>query len=512
MLEFVLQARLMHYFRRISERVRCVAGKTVAGTTAALVAALLSSACSAQDQQMARPVTPSQVVIQKIDSLMQLRQFDESIRYLNGMAAANPNMRLLHLNLGYAYGNKGDHETAISHFKRELERDPNSWQAVSLLGQAYENKGDFEQAREYFGSWKEMQPEHWQSHYHEGKVCLELGYTECARESFDAGLALNPQSADLLVGKGRMQMIENDLEGARKTLSHAFMLDASNADANYNLGQVLIRLGEVEQGRRVLDQFRQLSEKEDELDFLRQSRDVSGGGAENTFAVGEALLNQGRFDEALREYRNAAEVDSTFWPAHHRIAYVLTRKGQYDDAVKALQKANRLVPESFDVRYDLAKNHALLRRPDQAKQWLASAQKIRPLDAGESRFIAELFVRTGITENGIQILSGWLEDNPDDHESHFVMGLLLHLTRDVAGAGGHYTRAILLSPSTPHYRVVHSMALAALGRRNAAEDTLKSIPEDALQRNYAKYRSLEGAEAVAQIASESLGIALSDSS
>ncbi len=479
---------------------------------AVLVAAMLSSACRAQNQQTVTPVNPSGVVVQKIDSLMQLRQFDEAIRYLTAMAAANPNMRLLHLNLGYAYGNKGDHEAAISNFRKELERDPNSWQAVSLLGQAYENKGDLEQAREYFGAWREMQPERWEAHYHEGKACLELGYTECAKEAFEAGLALNPQSDDLLVGRGRVQMIEDDLIGARKTFSQAFMMNASNADANYNLGQVLIRLGEVEQGKRVLEQFRELSEQEDELDYLRQSRDVAGAGAENTFAVGEALLNQGKYDEAMQEYRNAVAVDSTFWPAHHRLAFVMTRKGQYDEALESLHRAQRLAPEIFNVRFDLAKNYALLRQGEEARQWLESAQQVRPLNAGESRFIAELFVRTGISEYGLQVLSGWLEENPDDHESHFVMGLLRHLTGDVAGAGGYYTRAILLSPATQHYRVVHSMALAALGKKNAAEDALKVIPEDALRRNFAKYRSLAGADALSQIASESLGIVLLGSS
>ncbi|MBT8400132.1 MAG: tetratricopeptide repeat protein [Rhodothermia bacterium] len=502
----------MRPVRSALKRLRPVLDGAVGLTAAVVAAALLSSACRAQDQQTIRAVNPSTVVVQKIDSLMQLRQFDESIRYLTAMAAANPNMRLLHLNLGYAYGNKGDHEAAITHFKKELERDPNSWQAVSLLGQAYEAKGDLEQAREYFGTWREIQPERWESHYHEGKVCFELGHAKCADEAFEAGLALNPQSADLLVGKGRVQMAENDLEGARKTFSQAFMLDASNADANYNLGQVLIRLGDVEQGKRVLEQFRKLSEQEDELDYLRQSRDVAGAGAENTFAVGEALLNQGRYDEAMQEYQNAVAVDSTFWPAHHRIAFVMTRKGQYDKALRPLLAAQRLAPESFDVRYDLAKNYALLRQTEEAKQWLESALEVRSLDAAESRFIAELFVRTGITEYGMQVLSDWLEENPEDHESHFVMGLLLHLTSDVAGAGGHYTRAILLSPETQHYRVVHSMALAALGKKNAAEDALKAIPEDALQRHYAKYRSLTGAAALSQIASESLGINLAGSS
>ena len=53
----------------------------------------------------------------------------------------------------------------------------------------------------------------------------------------------------------------------------------------------------------------------------------------------EAFANQQRFDEALREYRNALQLDANFAQAHSGIGMVYWKMGRIDDAIDALQKA-----------------------------------------------------------------------------------------------------------------------------------------------------------------------------
>ncbi len=108
----------------------------------AIVLALLALTACAQNKT---PVPPPADVLDRISSLIEMRRFDDAID-LHDQAASHPNMLQLNLNLGFAYGNKGDHERAIEYFERVLELEPESGLAMSLLGQAHENLGRHEEA------------------------------------------------------------------------------------------------------------------------------------------------------------------------------------------------------------------------------------------------------------------------------------------------------------------------------------------------------------------------------
>lgn len=456
-----------------------------------IVLALVALSACAQDKT---PVPPPADVVDRINSLMEMRRFDDAIEYLHDQAASHPNMLQLNLNLGFAYGNKGDHERAIEYFERELELKPESWLAVSLLGQACENLGQHEEALRHFEAWKAIQPDRWEPYLRAGNTCLELGRTECAQESFDGGLRLSPQNSELLVGMGKVQLSTDDLAGARESFGRAILHDAYHVDAHYNLGQTLARMGQEEEARRVLEQFRHLSKQKEQMDFLQQSRDIEGSGAENAVALGDAFLQRGQLDQALREYKSAVNIDSTLWLGYHRVATIRTRQKQYSQALALLDRASRLNPATFEVPFDQSKNHALVGKISEAMHALDRAQSVRALTPREAQFISELFVRSGMVREGLAILSAEVKRNPADHESMFVMGLLLHLTDDVSEAEKRYRRATSLSDDNTAYKVAHAMSLLSLRRTAEAETLISEISEADLVGGFNKYKSLKGAE------------------
>jgi len=60
--------------------------------------------------------------------------------------------------LGVAYGQKGDTQKAISHFKKEIELAPKNAAGYYNLGIAYKNAGDQANSKINFDKAKELDP------------------------------------------------------------------------------------------------------------------------------------------------------------------------------------------------------------------------------------------------------------------------------------------------------------------------------------------------------------------
>ena len=66
--------------------------------------------------------------------------------------------------------------------------------------------------------------------------------------------------------------------------------------------------------------------------------------------VGRALESLGRSREALEQYRTAAKTDPNFWEAPYNAGRLLAAEGRYDEAVGALQESLQINPEFGPAR------------------------------------------------------------------------------------------------------------------------------------------------------------------
>ncbi|MCH7916272.1 MAG: tetratricopeptide repeat protein, partial [Deltaproteobacteria bacterium] len=71
------------------------------------------------------------------------------------------------------------------------------------------------------------------------------------------------------------------------------------------------------------------------------------------FAKGQAYLSEGDFDQALREYEAAVQLDPPNAYLRYRLAVLYLRKGDLNSALEEAEEASRLEPEELE-------NHQLL--------------------------------------------------------------------------------------------------------------------------------------------------------
>jgi cytochrome c-type biogenesis protein CcmH/NrfG len=75
--------------------------------------------------------------------------------------------------------------------------------------------------------------------------------------------------------------------------------------------------------------------------------------AEGHFRLGDALMGQGKFDEAVAAYRQAISIKPDFAKAYSNLGDALMGQGKFDEAIAAYRQA-------IGIRPDLAEAHSNL--------------------------------------------------------------------------------------------------------------------------------------------------------
>lgn len=92
---------------------------------------------------------------------------------------------------------------------------------------------------------------------------------------------------------------------------------------------------------------------------------------EAVFNLGDAMYKQGRYDEAAKQFEQAAKLlADTIQKAQsfHNLGNCSLEKQEYEEAVKAYKQALKLNPRDKDTKYNLAYANAKLKDNQQNKQ------------------------------------------------------------------------------------------------------------------------------------------------
>ena len=114
----------------------------------------------------------------------------------------------------------------------------------------------------------------------------------------------------------------------RTTYRQVLALAPSHADAHVNLGRLLHEAGELgRRGRTIAD----------------RAQATGPDDATATFNLAVAIEDQGRYDEALKQYERAVAIDGKNADAHYNAARLYEKTGEYTAAVRHLRAYRELV-------------------------------------------------------------------------------------------------------------------------------------------------------------------------
>jgi tetratricopeptide (TPR) repeat protein len=180
--------------------------------------------------------------------------------------------------------------------------------------------------------------------------------------------------------------------------------------------------------------------------------------------LGSALLDLGRVEEALTQYRKALEIRPDDAMAHHNLGAALSRLGRFDEATAHYRKALEIQPDSVEVHCDLGTALVRLGRFDEALTHYRQALEIRPSYAMGHNNLGNFWASRGRLDEALAQYRQALEIDADCVMARCNLANLLAGAGRLDEAVAQY-RQIL--ESQPDYAAAHTglgAALAGLGQ------------------------------------------------
>ena len=293
----------------------------------------------------------------------------QKVRYLRAALKLNPNYTLAMMQLGKAYYDTHEYESAALWFSRVPKDDPAAGEANFLLGMSEFYRGSFDRAFSAFSFLSTRLPL--------TEVYNNMGVAEARRgrrtnavEYFSKAVNADPSDADYHFNLGVALFKNGDSAGAARQLREELqqrpsdgeaksLLDMinrgvtpppANLPATASAGNALLPANQpripLERIKRNYNEasYRQLAMEIRNLTEARLSKTDNHTHSAYHVARGKELLAQNQPQQAETEFREAINTDSGNAAAHSQLAVLLEKKGDTANALSEAQTSVRLQP------------------------------------------------------------------------------------------------------------------------------------------------------------------------
>ena len=295
--------------------------------------------------QAARALRPDYVAVPVNlgNIFLELNRLDDASANFQTALAIDTNNPATHYGLGQVAMARRNYAEAVKHFEKTLAQVPAATRVHYSLAMAYRGLGDTEKARAHLsqqgsvgvrvsdplvdGLQELVQGE--RLFLTRGKLAFEAQRYADAAVEFRKAVAANPDSVTAHVNLGAALSQLGDLTGAAEQFAEAIRIEPGKANAHYNLAVILAR-----------------QDKHDEaMDHLRSALNVDPADIAARFLLAQELLKSERADEALAEYSRVVQADPNNETALLEHVKLLHRKGQFKQALDAIEKSHTQYPQ-----------------------------------------------------------------------------------------------------------------------------------------------------------------------
>jgi tetratricopeptide (TPR) repeat protein len=199
--------------------------------------------------------------------------------------------------------------------------------------------------------------------------------------------------------------------------------------------------------------------------------------------LGDALMGQGRFAEAIKHFQKVIEIKPGFAAAFNNLGTAFLNQGRLDEAAEYYHRALEIYPGFAEVHNNLG---LLLARQGRAAEAIEQYQKAIELNTNHAEFyinLGNLLAAQGRTAGANAQLHRAIELKPDFAEAYYNLGMAFGTLGQLDEAVGQYRKAIQLKPGYANAHGNLANVLVAQGRLDEAiteyQQTLALEPKSA---------------------------------
>ena len=205
--------------------------------------------------------------------------------------------------------------------------------------------------------------------------------------------------------------------------------------------------------------------------FFICSRDPTGyqpSASKWHYDLALALANEGKTEEAIKEYRAALAEDPEDFQSYNNLGALFVSLGRYTESIREYEEALRLEPGQPEILSNLGVAWFQLGKTDEAMDFFARAIAIDPECVQAYNNRASALEQLGRGEEAIADYRRVAAIRPDSDEAHYNLGLALGGKGAYVEAIAEYREANRIRSDNAYARNNLGNALAALGRTGEA--------------------------------------------
>jgi len=258
-------------------------------------------------------------------------------------------------------------DSAIEHFRRAIEIDPNFALAYSALGSCYVNRvlkglgqaGDHDKAKNAFRKALALDPRLLEARMHMVFIYLTGGQKQKARTEVDLLRDEYPNDPGVQFVRGVVARLDGNYDKALRSFDRMVRLNpGERVLASYNRARIFTYQREYEEALHELDQGAAI---EPDHPIIRVFR-------------ARVLYYKGEVDEAIKILQQVLHQHPQIDGVRPILAICLSAQGQHTKANEQLTPKVRQVAEAdYDISYWLASAYLLQGRQVEALRWLETA-------------------------------------------------------------------------------------------------------------------------------------------
>lgn len=214
-------------------------------------------------------------------------------------------------------------------------------------------------------------------------------------------------------------------------------------------------------------------------------------------ALGQALENQKKVDEAQKSYLKALEIDPGAYMANFHLGNICLNKGDLTQAVARFEQALKFRPDAASIHANLGNTLLLQGKLTPGVQHLQTAVELHPGSMSVRLSLAEGLTQAGQIDAAMAEVEGVLKLDPHSPGAHGQLGMLYFRKGNNEEGFKHLRRSLLLEPKDALMRYNLAVALEGIGRTEEAiqeyERSLNLNPNDPVTK-----KGLEGARKTLQ--------------
>jgi len=359
-----------------------------------------------------------------------------------------------------------------------LKRDPNDAQTRRLLGHIY-----------------------LRSLGNPGEATGQSETVNRAVEQFKEVVRLDPNDTESALWLARLYRLQNQHEKAEEVLRGLLKNDSDNEAGLEQLTQLLLDEGKSSEAIALLEGVAAKSSSPTLLDLLgdaytqtkdlpkaeeayRKASDLEPGEVSHERGLGQTLMAEEKYPEALTVYQRLAELIPDDPDVYLRLGQIYRELHQMDKAEDALVKARQYSPGSLDVMYNEALLYQAQGRFDDAIRVLSEAvTEVKAQSASmpsRKRFLSVLYQQLGQLYRDTQNYSaavntyeelGHLGDDEDRRARLLIMDTY-RMAKDLSKAIAAGKEAVAKYPKDPEIRSNYALLL---GETAQSDDAVKLL-------------------------------------